>query len=137
MLIFDAESREVCSIRRINSSTPLQALVLLNDPVYLEAAAALARRMITEAPDDPHKRIERGFRLLMVRPPAATEVDRLDRLRRAAEEKFRTNRHHAKLFLEACNARDPMWSSSSLQEFAAYTVVASALINLDESITRN
>jgi hypothetical protein len=137
MIIFDAESREVCAIRRITSSTPLQALVLLNDPVYLEASAALARRMISEVPATAQDRIARGFRLLMIRPPAPEEIGRLDQLRVAAETKFRADPTSAALFLEACNAHDEMAVSSSPHEFAAYTVVASALINLDESITRN
>jgi hypothetical protein len=137
MLIFDAESREVCSIRRITSSTPLQALVLLNDPVYLEAAAGLARRMVAEAPSISPQRIERGFRLLMIRPPAPEEVGRLEQLRVDAEKHFSAEPSSVALFLETCNASGNESSTVLPHEFAAYIVVASALINLDESITRD
>jgi Protein of unknown function (DUF1553)/Protein of unknown function (DUF1549) len=137
MMIFDAESREVCCVRRLPTNTPLQALVLMNDPVYLEAAAALAERMIDEAGDVPAKRIERGFRLLLIRPPTDQEIDRLEKLRLAASEKLQANPQDAAEFLSACHAGQKWKGSLSAHEFASYVVVASVLLNLDESVTRN
>src|SRR5262249_34822268 len=66
MITFDGGSGEVCQIRRIRTNTPLQALVTLNDPVYLEAAAGLARRMITEGGKTNTSRIVRGLRLALI-----------------------------------------------------------------------
>jgi hypothetical protein len=135
MLIFDAESREVCAIRRINTNTPLQALVLMNDPAYLEAAAALARRMVDEGGESPAERLARGFRLLLIRPPAQNEIDRLEQLRIAAEKKFFSAPGDAHEFLNACNAAH--LAQGKPETFASYTVAASVLLNLDELVTRN
>jgi hypothetical protein len=137
MLIFDAEARDVCSIRRIATNTPLQALALMNDPVYLEAAAALARRMIDEGGNTPDARIARGFRLLLTRSPAVEEVDRLEQLRAAAESMFVERPADAIDFLNACEAGTTEHGSLSPPEYASYVVVASVLLNLDEVITRN
>ena len=76
-LSFDAPSREFCVVRRPQTNTPLQALTLLNDPVYIEAAQALARRMVTEVGGEPAARVARGFRLVLARAPQAAEVERL------------------------------------------------------------
>jgi hypothetical protein len=78
---FDAPSRTACTVRRSRSNTPLQALTLLNDPVYVEAAAALARRVLVEQPDAaPAARIRHAFRLCLARPPAPAEVAALQHL---------------------------------------------------------
>ncbi len=69
MITFDGGSGEVCQIRRLRTNTPLQALVTLNDPVFLEAAAGLARRMVAE-PGDASARARRGLRLALIRPLA-------------------------------------------------------------------
>jgi hypothetical protein len=137
MLVFDAESRDVCTIRRINTNTPLQALVLMNDPVYLEAAAALAQRMIIDGGDTPHKRIERGFRLLLIRPPTGKEIDRMEELRMAAAKTFTDQLENTDQFLKSCNAAERIPGDTDPAEFASYIVAASALLNLDEAVTRN
>ncbi len=77
MLLFDAGSREKCLARRQPTNTPLQALVLLNDPVFVECARALAERAAKEAGDDGTARITRAFRLLAGRDPRATELEAL------------------------------------------------------------
>ncbi|HKD36104.1 MAG TPA: DUF1553 domain-containing protein, partial [Pirellulales bacterium] len=75
---FDAPSREYCVVRRPRTNTPLQALALLNDPVYIESAQALARRMMTESPSaDPAARLDRGFRFCLARSPQPGETSRL------------------------------------------------------------
>ena len=77
LMTFDAPSREVCTVRRITTNTPLQALVTLNDPAYVEAAQALARRMVREGGSSPHDRIGHGLRLALVRSPESREIDAL------------------------------------------------------------
>src|SRR5204863_12683 len=76
MATFDAPNREVCTLRRNRTNTPLQALVTLNDPVYIEAAQALARRMAASGATPANKARE-GFRLCLARPPADKELQRL------------------------------------------------------------
>ena len=71
LLAFDASTREECVVQRPRSNTPLQALVLLNDPTYVESARVLAARVIGEAGADPSARLDRAFRLALARPPAA------------------------------------------------------------------
>ena len=87
MATFDAPNREVCTIRRPRTNTPLQALVTLNDPVFVEAAQALARRMVCESGPHSADRVTRGFRLVLTREPRPNEVERLVKL----YEETRTN----------------------------------------------
>ncbi len=134
MLAFDAGSREVCQIRRIPSNTPLQALVTLNDPVYLEAAAALAGRMIGDASGD-QGRMERGLRLALVRPVRAGEATPLLRLRAEAEREFAADPKRADDFLASGRARVP--DDVPRPAFAAWMVAANAILNLDEFLTRH
>src|SRR5258707_687197 len=77
MLTFDAPSREFCTVRRVRTNTPLQALTALNDPAFFDAAKALATRILKEAAPDTRSRAEHGFRLCVARKPSPTEVDRL------------------------------------------------------------
>ncbi len=108
---FDATARLACRVKRPSSNTPLQALTLLNDPVYVEAARALAARIVREVPGaDPDPRLRHGFRLAVARPPRDSELAVLRKL--YADE--------------SANGADAAW-------FA----VASALLNLDETITKN
>jgi hypothetical protein len=137
MLIFDAEARDVCSIRRIATNTPLQALALMNDPVYLEAASALARRMIDEGGASPNDRIARGFRLLLTRQPTDDEMDRLGTLLVATENMYAERPSAAIEFLNECGAKTTEHQSLPAPSYASYVVVASVLLNLDETITRN
>ena len=74
LLAFDASTREECVVQRPRSNTPLQALVLLNDPTYVEAARGLAARLIREAGTDPSARLDRAFRLVLSRPPRPEEA---------------------------------------------------------------
>ena len=78
MTTFDAPSREVCSVRRIRTNTPLQAFVTLNDPVYVEAAQALARRIVHEGGASPEERCRYALRLCLATPPQATAGRRAD-----------------------------------------------------------
>jgi hypothetical protein len=134
LITFDAPIREKCVARRSVTNTPLQALVLLNDPVYLEAARALAHRVLTEAPNDPGKRIAYAFRLATARAPRTQEVQVL---RDLAEKELAVYRHDpaaAKKLLAI--GESPVDSKLDPSEFAAWMTVSSSILNLDETITK-
>jgi hypothetical protein len=130
---FDAGSGEVCQIRRIRTNTPLQALVTLNDPVYMEAAAALAKRMVADAAD-AQSRVNRGFRLALIRAPRSGETAPLVKLQREALSDFKNSPEQATELIKTSRGSAGEMNSS---EFAAWIVTASAILNLDEFLTRN
>ena len=127
MLTFDAGSREVCQIRRIRTNTPLAALVTLNDPAHIEAAGALARRMVKEGREGP---LQRGFRLALIRPPDAAELERLEQLYDSLLERFTASPESAKELATSARAED------RTPAFAAWVAVANVLLNLDETLTK-
>jgi hypothetical protein len=133
MATFDAPSREVCTIRRPRTNTPLQALVTMNDPAYVEAAQALARRMIREGGSTAADRAIRGFRLVLARPPAAAEVDRLVRLHDEAQADFARSPDDAKKMATDPLGPPPADLDADLADLAAWTVVANVILNLDET----
>ena len=96
---FDAPSGEVCTMRRIRTNTPLQALVTLNDPLALEAAAHLASRLPEDASEDFEQRLTRAFELALIRPPAAAEVARLGRLYQEAKARLERDPEAARKLL--------------------------------------
>jgi hypothetical protein len=130
MTTFDATSREVCTLRRTPTNTPLQALVTMNDPAFVEAAQGLARRIVTEGGANIHDRARYGFRLCVTRPPSSSEVEQLVQLYDVALAKYRDDGAAAKkMNSESCEA-------ASEAELAAWTVVSNVLLNLDEALTR-
>jgi len=133
MTTFDAGSREVCQIRRIHTNTPLQALVTLNDPVYLEAAAALAMRMLAIAGDEA--RAERGLRLTLIRTVRPAEIAAVIAAYRQAAALYQSKPDDAAALLKAANAAPAQ--GASLGERAAWMLAASVILNLDEAVTRN
>lgn len=133
MLNFDAGSREVCQIRRIRTNTPLQALVLMNDPVYVEAAGALALRAINDAKDN-NGRAARMFRLALVRPPADREVQRLLAMHETAIARFAKDPEATKSVIAAARMKAP--DRADPVDVAAWVVVANVVLNLDESVTK-
>ncbi|MCA9268973.1 MAG: DUF1553 domain-containing protein, partial [Planctomycetales bacterium] len=133
MTTFDGGSGEVCLVRRIRTNTPLQALVTLNDPVFLEAAAALASRMTTEE-SDARARAERGLRLALIRPARKGEVEPLLRLQTDATKAFSADAEKAAALIEASRGKA---GELNPVEFAAWIVTANAILNLDELLTRN
>lgn len=131
---FDGGSGEVCQIRRIRTNTPLQALVTLNDPVYTEAAAALAKRMVADGKDDT-ARANRGLRLALIRPTRDGEAKTLLRLKQDAKAGFDVAPAKAGDLIKSTRAVVPDGMSDS--EFAAWIVTANAILNLDEFLSRN
>ena len=127
---FDAPSREVCVVRRINTNTPLQALVTMNDPVYVEASQALARRMVSEGGQTPASRIDYGFRLCLLRTPSDAEKTSLQKLYTRARASFATDAAAAKQM--ATEPLGALPAGMDAIDLAAWTVVGNVLINLDE-----
>lgn len=134
MITFDAPTREFCVIKRSRSNTPLQALTLLNDPVYVEAAQALAERMLSEGGTTIEQRIRHGFRLTTARNPRPEETKRLLSLYETELTRFKADTAAAeKLLSHRAVAQLP---GTVLAEQAAWTIVANVLLNLDEVIAK-
>lgn len=133
MATFDAPSREVCTVRRPRTNTPLQALVTMNDPAYVEAAQALARRMIREGGSTEADRAARGFRLVLSRQPTAAEIDRLVRLHDEAHAEYAAAPADAKKMATDPLGPPPADLQASMADLAAWTVVANVILNLDEA----
>jgi len=134
LVTFDAPDREKCTARRSITNTPLQALVLMNDPTYVEAARFLAARMIAEGGRAPGERIKYAFRMATGRVPDSQETAVLEEVANDALADFRQHRDEAAALLAVGASR----SNASLdpQELAAWTTVASMILNLDETITK-
>ncbi len=133
MTTFDAPNRDVCTMRRTRTNTPLQALVTLNDPVYVEAAQALARR-IDQGGKTAQEKARFGFRLCLAREPAVEERDRLVRLFEATREEFAG--HPAEAVKMASDPLGPAPEDANLADLAAWTVVGNVLMNLDEFLMK-
>ncbi|MFM1767770.1 MAG: hypothetical protein RJA22_299 [Verrucomicrobiota bacterium] len=133
MMTFDASDRNVCLVRRQQTSTPLQALVLLNDPQFVEAARKLAERALREAGPRTDDRITFAFRLLTSRRPQAREVAILRRLYEEQLEAFRAGDAAAALLKVGEAKADPALAPA---ELAAATALANALLSFDESVLK-
>jgi len=130
MTAFDAPNRNVCTVRRVPTNTPLQALVTMNDPVYVEAAQALARRLVKEGGVTPHERVSFGINLCLSRSPKRAEVSRLVALYTELLADYQKDAPAAKLM--ATDPLGPLPAGMKPEELAALTVVGNVLLNLDE-----
>jgi hypothetical protein len=133
-MTFDAPSRELICPRRQRSNTPLQALTTLNDPSFVEAAQALARRIVKESKGGAGPEAAYGFRLCVARPPSPMESKRLVALYEQELAQFKQDPAAAKKMSAGDLGQPP--EGVSVEELAAWTVVANVLLNLDETITR-
>jgi cytochrome c553 len=133
MATFDAPSREVCTIRRPRTNTPLQALVTLNDPAFVEAAQALARRMVQEGGSTEADRADRGFRLVLARQPTPAEIDRLVGLHAEAKADYLQAPDDAMKMATDPLGPLPSDLQTDVADLAAWTVVANVILNLDET----
>ena len=131
---FDAPSREECVVRRSRTNTPLQALALMNDEQYVEAARHLAERMMHAGGKTPVERIELGFRLATSRRPTADEVRVFQRLYLAQSAAYAKDGQAAAKLLSV--GESPRDASLDPRELAAWTMVANVLLNLDETVTK-
>jgi mono/diheme cytochrome c family protein len=134
MTAFDAPSRETCAIRRIRTNTPLQAFVTLNDPVYVEASQALARRIVREGGSDERSRARFGLELCLGRPATDEQIDRIEQLYRGELDHYRTRPDDAKAL--ATEPLGPLPEGMAADELAAWTTIANVLLNLDGVLTR-
>ena len=131
---FDAAERLFCTVSRQRTSTPLQALVLLNDPQFVEAARALAAHMIHDAGADVGARITVGFRALTGRAPEAEERAALAALYRDELARFQRQRGEAAKVLAVGASKPP--AGVDVAELAAATVVASTVMNMDDAVMK-
>ncbi len=129
MATFDAPSRELCTLRRVRTNTPLQAFVCLNDPVYVEAAQALARRLVQEGGDSVADRVTYGLKLCLCRPPTSNQVEVLTRLHGSEYEHYQADVTAAQQI--ATDPLGPLPPGSDVGDMAAWTVVANVLLNID------
>ena len=135
LMTFDAPSREECTVNRVNSNTPLQALVLLNDPIYVEAARVFAQNILREGGPTLEARIGWAFARALGRPPGPEERRVLADLYRASLDQFRRDPAGAARLLGVGDAPRP--KDVPPADLAAMTTVARAIFNLHETITRN
>lgn len=129
MATFDAPNREVCTVRRNSTNTPLQSLVTLNDPVYVEAAQSLARLALQHS-TDKKSQVTFAFQRCVQRPPSATEVTTLVNLLQESEADLAGNTADATLL--ATEPLGPLPKNLEPIPTAAMTVVCNVLLNLDE-----
>jgi hypothetical protein len=134
MITFDAPDREKCTGRRTITNTPLQALVLLNDTTFVEAARALATRMLTEGGKSADSRLDYGFRLATARDAAPREIAVLRDTLNAELIDYKRHEDRAADLLK--NGESPVNPKLNKSELAAWTTVASMILNLDETITK-
>ena len=134
MLLFDAPNRETCQVKRSRTNTPLQALALLNETTFVEAAQGLAKRMLAEGGGSPAERLARGFRLAIGRVPTAAELATLVAGFEADRAAFAADAAAAEKFAGFGLVKPP--EGMAAQEFAAYALTANVIINLDEFVMR-
>jgi hypothetical protein len=134
MLTFDATGRETCTARRERTATPLQSLVLLNDPQYIEAARVLAEKLMTQQPDSADGRLSTAFRLLTSRTATEKELAVLSRLHRDQQALFTAAPANATALLTVGDS--PRNEKLNPAEHAAMTVVIQTLMSFDECVTK-
>ena len=125
LISFDAPSRELCVTRRIDTNTPLQALVMMNDTVYVEAARGLAQRVLASAAATPDEQIKQAYQWALLQDIAP---EKLATLRTLYEEAAQYYQEHPEEVLRMTGKDD--------KDLAAMTIVASAIMNLDEFVTK-
>lgn len=132
MITFDAPSREFCTVRRVRTNTPLQALTTLNDPYFFDAARALAKRIVQETgATDPTSRTTYGFRLCASRRPTQAEVDRLVSFYNKQLDLYQTDPKAASKVIQVTSNSAP-----DAPELAAWTMVSNVLLNMDETVSK-
>lgn len=133
MLLFDVPSRETCRVRRAITNTPLQALAMMNDPTYVEAARVLAQRVL-KLGRTPRERLARAFAIAVCRPPSEQELTILADGFAKRLSKYRADPEAARALLAEGTA--PIDTSVEPAVLAAYTIATSTILNLDETVTK-
>jgi hypothetical protein len=135
LLAFDAPSREECTVERPRSNTPQQALILLNDPTYVEAARSLAARVLNEAGETSEQRISWLFRTVLSRSPQDSESSILRGVLEKHSQTYKEDVEAARQFLGV--GMRPIPEDLDVAELAAWTSITRIILNLHETITRN
>jgi hypothetical protein len=134
LLTFDAPNREVCAAGRPRTSTPLQSLVLMNDPVYVEAARAFAARVLKEGGADDTAKLNYAWRLALARNLSPLERSVLEKTLAKQRELFTAEKPAADQLLKVGDFKNPEGANAT--ELAAWTAVANVLLNLNETISQ-
>ncbi len=134
MATFDAPSREICAIKRPRTNTPLQSFVTLTDPVYVEAAQSLARRIVREGGEGAVARARYGLELCLCRPARPEQIEPLVSLYTSELKRYRTDQAGALAL--ATKPLGPLPPGMEPAELAAWTTVANVLLNLDGVLTK-
>jgi mono/diheme cytochrome c family protein len=134
MMTFDSVGREICSVRENRTNTPLQALTLMNDVTYVEASRALAQRMMMEGGANPEQRIGFAYRLATARQPSNAQIQILVNGFHHHLDRYQTDRKAALSLLQ--QGESPLNTKLDAAQLAAYTTVASLILNLDAAVTK-
>ena len=132
MLTFDAVTREVCTAKRETTATPLQALVLLNDPQFIEAARVLGEKLLKEFPDSVNGRVQVAFKKLIGRTPDEAETKILAQIFAEQKDLFAKDEAGAKKLIATGESKFD--ETLPLADFAATTLMVNAIMNFDEFI---
>ena len=130
LINFDATSREVCTVRRIRTNTPLQALDALNDPAFFEAAQAMAKRVEAEGGKSTKDRIDYAFRIVTSRAPTSGELDHMEGWLEKEDSYFKSHADEAAKIVGTPSSGDAAGAAS-------WTMLSNVLLNLDEAVTRH
>lgn len=133
MLLFDASNRDQCEVKRMSTNTPLQALVMMNDPMVLEASRVLSERLMTEK-STPEDKIKQAFKRIVCREPESDELKQMHTYFEAELKHFNANPESAKQFIQ--QGEYPHIEIDDVNTLAALTQVVHTLYNLDEAITK-
>ena len=134
MMNFDANARESCTVRETRTNTPLQALTLLNDVTYVEAARVLAERIMMSKQSKPADRIRLAFRILTGRQPATIELEILTSGFQFHRKRYKSDQTSAASLVGVGDSQPD--KSLDVSELAAYTAIVQLILNLDEAITK-
>ena len=133
-IIFDAPDRSSCTVARPRTNTPLQALATMNDPQFVEASRVLGQRVLLEGPKDVDGRLAFAFRIVTSRKPNKEEMTVLREAHAEQQSHYKKNIEAAKSLVQAGNFTKP--KGLDPVQHATWTAIANALLNLDETITR-
>ncbi len=128
---FDAPTREFCTVRRVRTNTPLQALTTLNDPAFFVAAQAMGRMILAKGGEDDSARATYGFRRALTRSPSSAELQRILNYYQSEAAYFQNDTKDAALVAKGYNG-----PAADLPKVAAWTMVSNVLLNLDEALTK-
>lgn len=135
LLIFDAPSRQICTASRPRTNTPLQALALMNDPLFVQAGGALAACSVKSG-QSAAEQVQFVFRAVLSRPPTADEEQLLLQIQREQLAVYERDLDAANALLQAADVSSDGMAGHSAAEVAAWTNLACVVLNLDEAITR-